>query len=222
MCALSGTSTPFGRSGPSAQIAAHLDHDLRWIYRALILQYMNSLDFGFQPIAKRFEFRIPAAFYIETNPDTGEQQQLPIWSEGGIEPIAWKPFASLDPEVCMPIWKGDEFDGIEYEPKASGAGGRGSPKKYDIDLSHSLWVTNEQRSELRLDLRLSPPRLRLSLLVVVLVPLGHRRSRLRAQGRSLRGRLPPRRRVRQRAHRTSVWTTPSTRFRSASGCAPAA
>ena len=129
-------------SGPSAQIAAHLDNDLRWIYRAFILQWMNALDFGFQPIAKRFEFRMPGVFYIETNPDTGEQQELPVWSEGNVEPIAWKTFMALDPELCMPIWKGDEFDGINYEPKAGPEGEE--PKKYDIDLYHSLWVTNER------------------------------------------------------------------------------
>ena len=75
--------------GPNAQIAAHLDHDLRRVYGGIVLQHTNMLDFGFQAIAKRFEFRKPAGTYIEINPTTGEQSEQPIWSQGGIEPIAW-------------------------------------------------------------------------------------------------------------------------------------
>ena len=43
------------KNGPNAQIAAHCDHDLRRIFGSFVLQYMNSLDFGFQVIAKRYE-----------------------------------------------------------------------------------------------------------------------------------------------------------------------
>jgi hypothetical protein len=144
--------------GPNAQVAAHLDHDLRRIYASFIFQAMNALDFGFQSLAKRFEFRIPAGTFIETNPETGEQEEKPIWSEGGIEPIAWKPFVALRPEGVEPIWaKGTgEFDGINYAvvteggtpPPGSGAKAQrdenGEITSYDIDLYHALWFTNEK------------------------------------------------------------------------------
>jgi hypothetical protein len=142
--------------GPNAQIAAHLDHDLRRVYGGIVLQHTNMLDFGFQAIAKRFEFRKPAGTYIEINPTTGEQSEQPIWSQGGIEPIAWKPFVALRPEAVEPQWnKNGEFDGIQYTPAdaatalgitdtGGGAGGSDQEASYKIDLDHSLWVTNEK------------------------------------------------------------------------------
>lgn len=148
-------------NGPNAQIAAHLDHDLRRIYPSFVLQILNSLDFGFQAVAKRFELRTPSGTYIETNPDTGEQEEKPIWSEGSVEPIAWKPFVALRPEGVEPIWNSaGEFDGIEYSPAAGssapggvgavatggGKGGNDKEKTYKIDLYHSLWFTNEKDS----------------------------------------------------------------------------
>ena len=154
-------------SGPNLQVANHLDHDLRRIYASLVLQFLNSLDFGFQAIAKRFEFRLPAGTFVDVNPDTGEQEEKPIWSEGGIEPIAWKPFVALRPEGVEPVWdKGTgEFVGIEYAPSGAntggaggsgggsgasqtsgGAGGTNKEETFKIDLAHSLWMTNEKDS----------------------------------------------------------------------------
>lgn len=172
---LSFTKTPHVRakwyinavsnSGPNLQVANHLDHDLRRIYASLILQIMNSLDFGFQAITKRFEFRIPSGTYVDVNPDTGEQEEKPIWSEGGIEPIAWKPFVGLRPEGVEPIWDKStgEFFGMEYSPTGAnnsggggaaggsgasqtsgGAGGTNKEETFKIDLAHSLWATNEK------------------------------------------------------------------------------
>lgn len=151
-------------SGPNAQVAAHLDHDLRKIYASLILQLLNSLDFGFQGIAKRFEFRIPSGTYIEIS-EGGEPTEQPLWSEGGVEPIAWKSFVPLRPEGVEPVWDKStgEFFGIEYSPSGgstSGGGGSGGgtgaqqtqggqggtnkEEVFKIDLAHSLWMTNEK------------------------------------------------------------------------------
>lgn len=136
-------------NGPNAQIAAHLDHDLRLIWTSLVLQWMNSLDFGFQALVKRFEFGIPAGTFIETS-DTGEQTESAIWSEGGIQPIRWKPFVAVPPESVNPIWQGDgSFNGIDYDPGAGAQpwglpAAQGEQSKFKIDLYHSLWVTNEK------------------------------------------------------------------------------
>lgn len=143
-------------AGPNAQIAAHLDHDLRRIYPSFVTQNTNMLDFGFQAIAKRFEFRQPAGTYVQIDPNTGEQQELPIWNQGNIEPVAWKPFIALRPEGVEPMWnKQGEFDGILYSPSdvntalgittsAGGTGGSDQESGYKIDLQHALWVTNER------------------------------------------------------------------------------
>lgn len=136
-----------GKEGPNAQIAAHLDHDLRRIYPSFVLQWTNALDFGFQAIAKRFEFRTPAGTYLNIDPNSGERTEEPIWSEGGIEPIAWKPFVALQPEYVEPLWGGDgSFNGIDYDPGAAANAPSEAEKrkKFKIDLYHSLWATNEK------------------------------------------------------------------------------
>jgi hypothetical protein len=46
-------------NGPNAQIAAHADENWRRIHASYVLAALNCLDFGFQAMAKRFEFRIP-------------------------------------------------------------------------------------------------------------------------------------------------------------------
>ncbi len=134
-------------NGPNAQISAHLDHDLRRILSSVVLQWSNSLDFGFQGITKRFEFRIPSGTYVaqDANGDLSEQ---PIWNQGGIQPVAWKPFVALTPECVEPIWGPDgEFNGIDFDgtlaPGKSSANADASDKM-QIDLAHSLWVTNER------------------------------------------------------------------------------
>jgi hypothetical protein len=140
-------------NGPNAQIAAHLDHDLRRVLSSVILQWCNSLDFGFQAIAKRFEFGIPSGTYVAQNPD-GTMAEEPIWSQGKIQPIRWKPFVAMPPEAVDANWAPDgSFNGINYDgTQAPGAlpGGVGAtaassaPEEFDIDLYHSLWVTNER------------------------------------------------------------------------------
>jgi hypothetical protein len=139
--------------GANAAIAAHLDHDLRRIYASLVLMDMNKLDFGFQAIAKRFELGTPAATYVETDPDSGEQEEKPVWSEGSVQPIRWKPFVSLAPEYVEPIWTGQgDFNGISFklEDRAAPGGvvgassGSGGNKEFKIDVYHALWSTNER------------------------------------------------------------------------------
>jgi hypothetical protein len=171
---LSFTKTPHVRAkwtinakdnrGPNPQVAAHLDHDWRRIHASFVMQYLNCLEFGFQAIAKRFEFRTPSGTYIDNTSESPSER--PIWSEGGIQPIAWKPFVALRPEGVDPIWDRStgEFSGIEYTPSgggrtggggsapagtaaqqtSGGSGGTNREQTYKIDLPHSLWVTNEK------------------------------------------------------------------------------
>lgn len=140
-------------NGANAQISAHLDYDLRRIFASFVLQYSNSLDFGFQSVAKRFEYHTPAGTYVQRDP-SGSISEQPIWSQGSVQPIGWKTFVALAPETVEPIWAGDgSFNGIDYDasqaqgagapPPGTGAKG-GGPNKFKIDLPHSLWVTNER------------------------------------------------------------------------------
>ena len=135
-------------NGPNPQIAAHLDYDLRRIYASFVFQWCNALDLGFQPLAKRFELGIPAGTFIQTDQNSGTETEQPIWSQGGIQPIRWKPFVALQPEACEPIWDGQGgFGGIDFDPSQQAytpANTSGITDAYTIDLYHSLWVTNER------------------------------------------------------------------------------
>jgi hypothetical protein len=138
-------------NGPNAQVAAHLDHDLRRIMASFVLQWSNSLDFGFQALARRFEFGIPSGTYVGPGSD-GTPTNLPIWDNGNIQPIRWKPFVALRPEAVDPVWGTDgSFNGISYDgadvvlPGGTGAvPAEGEEQKQNIDLYHSLWITNER------------------------------------------------------------------------------
>jgi hypothetical protein len=136
------------------QAAAFMDAALRPVIASLIIQCCNKLDFGFQAIAQRYELRVPSGTYVDAN---GTEQ--PIWSAqpGNIQPVVWKQFVPLPPENVLPIFDDStgEFNGINFTPpqgaapagvgaKAKGAGG--SEGGVDIDLYHSLWVTNEKES----------------------------------------------------------------------------
>lgn len=138
-------------NGPNAQVAAHLDHDLRLIMASLVFQWCNALDFGFQGVGKRFEFGIPAGTYVAQDP-SGQVSEQPIWSEGNVQPIRWKPFVALPPEAVEPIWDGTgSFNGIDYDgTKGAPAGGIGATptgqNQFKIDLYHALWITNERDS----------------------------------------------------------------------------
>lgn len=132
------------------KIAAFVDAALRPIYARLIFQYALSLDFGFSAISKQFQLANPNTTYI----DEGGNEQ-PVWSEGEILPVIWKPFTALPPEDVSPVWdpKTDELNGIKFqleEPgggSAGGAGGSaGGDEEPDIDIYHTLWATNEKDS----------------------------------------------------------------------------
>lgn len=133
-----------------AQIAAFVDNALRRIYARYVLQHCQSLDFGFSAIVKRFELGMPNGTYID--PKDPEESEKPIWSEGNIEAVLWKPFVGLPPEQVEPEWtKSGEFNGIRYDVK------RNTPLSFPfagaerddqvlIPLINSLWITNEKDS----------------------------------------------------------------------------
>lgn len=131
--------------GPNARISAHLDHDIRRIWASTIFAKGNALDFGFQAMVKRWELGRPGGTYLETDPETGEQTEQPIWDEGNIDPLRWKPFIALPPATVEPLWNGQgEFNGIKYTPPSTGAGETAKERNYKVEFS--LWATNEKTS----------------------------------------------------------------------------
>lgn len=154
---LSFIKTPFARAkwyinahdsnGPNSQVAANVDWAIRRIFASYVFQWSNILDFGFSGVAKRFEERTPTGTYIAEDPTTGEKTDQPLWSEGNIKPVVFKPFIPLAPEVIEPLWTGNgDFNGILYNqqnaPASIGAVQQGDQASFKIDVYHALWATH--------------------------------------------------------------------------------
>jgi hypothetical protein len=147
------------KKGTNAQVAAFVDACLRLIYSRFIFQRTLCLDFGYQGIAKRFVLSNPGGVYEDytsLDPNTGTPALKPIWDEGNIVPVIWKPFVALRPELTAPMWddKTEEFAGISYTtPTTSAAatkktGGKKTAKGVmEIDIYHALWATNQKDQE---------------------------------------------------------------------------
>lgn len=148
------------KKGTNAQVAAFVDACLRLIYSRFIFQRTLCLDFGFQGIAKRFVLSNPGGVYEDYTSldENGIPQLKPVWDEGNIVPVIWKPFVALRPELTAPMWddKTEEFAGITYTtPTTSAAATKqrgGTNKKnargvMEIDIYHALWATNQKDTE---------------------------------------------------------------------------
>lgn len=132
---------------PDAQVAAFIDNALREIWPSLVMNYMNKLTFGWQAAVKRFALTNPDWTYIDSN--NPNATETPVWDNGTIQAVTWKPFVPLPPEGAEPNWDDNgDFNGIKYNPGLVQTSG-GSPPKgdpIDYDVLHSLWFTNERES----------------------------------------------------------------------------
>lgn len=134
-----------------AQVAAFIDDSLRRVYARIILQYCLALDFGFSAIVKRFQFMQPEGVYLDPeDPDTPEK---PIWDEGNVDAIVWKPFVALPPEDVEPKWTAaGDFNGINWvvaRDVPSGFLGQydnSNNNVKNVGVEHALWATNERDS----------------------------------------------------------------------------
>lgn len=126
------------------QVAAFVDYAWRKVHARYMFARSLALDFGNIPIAKRFEFEFPLATYRDPeSPDTPK----PVWAEGGVPAVVWKPFVPLPPDQAEPVWDEatGELMGIKYQsPDSQGGGSSGDGP--DIDIYHTLWATNEKES----------------------------------------------------------------------------
>lgn len=130
------------------QRAAFVQNCLQRIYGKFILAYLNSLDYGYSPIVKRFEYMQPDWTYID--PESGEEKD--VWPQKTIQALVWKPFIPLNPRKARPRFnKNGDFAGIDNAPaygsvlSQSFFGTNGRPA--DIPVDWALWATNEKDSE---------------------------------------------------------------------------
>ena len=139
------------KNGPNAQIAGFMDSAWRQIHARYVFQHTLDFDFGWQSLVKRFVLGNPGGVYfdpLETNPDNALK---PVWDQGNVDPVIWKPFTPVAPEQVQPKFTSDgEFDGFVYELPAgavtSGGGGGNTNRSRTVDVYHALWATNDKDS----------------------------------------------------------------------------
>lgn len=129
-------------------IAAFVDNAWRAIHAKYVRQRAEAMSFGFKPIVKRFQYENPDWKYEK------DGELVPVWNNGSIDALTFKHFIGLpcDPVNVEPRWSAvGEFNGIKWQggknplpfPTVSP---KNNEKGRDIDLQHSLWITNEKES----------------------------------------------------------------------------
>lgn len=131
------------------QVQAFVDKALREIYTSLIFQMTNSLDFGYAPLIKNFQYANPDWMYVDPEDKTAEEHR--VWPEGNVQAIIWKTFTQVAPEHAQPAWtKAGDFDGFKWSSGGSQSGasavafGTFDKSSEDVDILHALWFTNEK------------------------------------------------------------------------------
>lgn len=144
------------KNGINAQVAGFMGEAWKIIHANYIMQSLLSLRWGHQPIVKRFQMANPGGVYRDETEADPAKQLKPVWDEGNVLPVIWKPFVALDPARCEPIFDDTtgEFAGINYEvpssdkKKKSGSGSGSATKAFrEIDVFRSLWITHDRDSQ---------------------------------------------------------------------------
>lgn len=118
------------------QIAAAIDQALRPVYSTLLLRMMNSLDYGFQPIVKRFKLGDWTGMTYED----GKGNEKKLWTTSNVKPLVLDEFRCVPVQGAMPKFQanGTTFDGFQNPTVNVGATDEG----LDIPAEYALWVTN--------------------------------------------------------------------------------
>lgn len=130
----------------NAQVAAFADNIIRPIYGRLTLVILRMLWAGYSPAAKNFETVNPNWTYLPGI----DEDPLPVWDQGSVQALVYKPVTPLRPEVCRPVWDANgNFNGIGYDGRYGGPGyftlnGQRTP---DVDAAHAVWSVHDQDSE---------------------------------------------------------------------------
>lgn len=136
---------PWYIKSTDARRAQFVDSSLRRIYGRLVLAYCNSLDYGYSPMAKRFESISPDWDFLDK--DDPDAKMAKVWPSS-TKAVVWKPFVALNPRHSWPAWNSSgEFNGIYHNRNAPGESHFFKPSgKPDVPQTHALWATNEKDS----------------------------------------------------------------------------
>lgn len=141
------------KTGPNPQVSAFMTNAWRQVHARFIFQRTQDFDFGWQAIAQRFALGNPGGYYIDPAETNVDNRVKPVWDEGTVRPIIWKPFVALPPEQVAPVFNTNgDFDGMIYDKAATQTAPINvNPTKLTkdqmrIDVYHSLWGTNDRDS----------------------------------------------------------------------------
>lgn len=127
-----------------ADVAAATDWALRRVFASVCRTFANSLDFGCQPAAKRFELVDCDATYVDVaDPEAGKKK---AWDKS-VQMMAWRSFIGVPPQLATPRFSArGEFNGFDVTEGSRGFSFGNDTSRPDIGLDHALWVTNERES----------------------------------------------------------------------------
>lgn len=134
---------PWYYEADDARVAAFADNLIRPIFGRLVLTILRMLWAGYSPGVKNFEVITPTWSYYK------DGERLPVWDEGGVGALVYKPVTPIRPENALPIWKDGKFAGISADGRYGGVGYfmLQGQRKTEVDLLHSLWASHDQESE---------------------------------------------------------------------------
>jgi hypothetical protein len=115
------------------QIAAFVERALRDIYPRLLSQMMMALEWGYQPIVKRFKRVAPRWTYE----DPKDHSVKRVWPDG-IQAVVWDDFRTIYPDGAEVTLSADgrTFRGFKHNLLTSRDG-----KQIVVPATHALWVT---------------------------------------------------------------------------------
>ena len=137
-------NAPYHFEGPDPKINAFVEQAYRPIHTALILACLNSLEWGYSPIVKRFKLQDVSDWTFET--ELGDTKK--VWAAPSVQAVVWNQPVALPPLGARPLFTpdGSTFAGIKHDRlrQTDDPNNPDASRPLEIPASHSLWITNEQ------------------------------------------------------------------------------
>lgn len=127
-------NAPWHMECEDAQVAAFAENALRTIYARLVPQIFLAVEWGFQPIVKRFRRDVPLWEYE----DPEDEKTKRVWPDDGVQAVLWDDFRTVRPDGAEVVLRADKktFAGFKH-PEIRRADGT----ELVVPATHALWVT---------------------------------------------------------------------------------
>lgn len=137
-------NAPYHFEGPDPRINAFVEQAYRPVHVALVLSVLNSLDWGYSPVVKRFKLQDVSDWTYE-DPQGNTKK---VWAAGkSIQAVTWNQPVALPPLGAKPLFSpdGSTFAGIKHDRLrlTDDPNDPASTRPLEVPASHSLWIANE-------------------------------------------------------------------------------